>query len=101
MKPPRILTITVAALFLAGCQTVTYVPTEKVVYDANGNPYTTVVQTPVTVDNTGQVAGAAIAGGLIGLLAGAAIAGNNHRPNYYRHNYRPNYNYHRPHYYRR
>lgn len=89
----------IATLFLAGCQTVSYVPTQQVAYDSYGNPYYTTVQTPVVVDNTNQVAGAALIGGALGLAAGAAIANNN---GYYgRNNYYYNNNYYRGGYYNR
>lgn len=73
----KIFAVLLASLALAGCQTVTYVPSQQVAYDAYGNPYYTTVQTPVVVDNTNQVAGAALVGGALGLAAGAALANNN------------------------
>lgn len=73
----KIFAVLLASLALAGCQTVAYVPSQQVAYDAYGNPYYTTVQTPVVVDNTNQVAGAALVGGALGLAAGAALANNN------------------------
>lgn len=73
----RLASVLLASLALAGCQTVSYVPTQQVAYDAYGRPYTVTTQTPVVTDNTGQVVGAALVGGLIGLAAGSAIANNN------------------------
>lgn len=106
MNKFRLFPILAAALFLAGCQTVSYVPNQHVAYDKFGRPYTVTTQTPVVVDNTNQVVGAAIVGGVIGLAAGAAISQPrvhhyHYRP-YPRHYYRPPVrHYHHHHYYRR
>lgn len=100
MNKLKVLTVGATALFLAGCQTVAYVPSQQVHYDAYGRPYTALTQTPVVVDNSGQVAGAALMAGVVGLAAGAAIANNNRSSYYYNRPYygRPYYNHHR--YYR-
>jgi outer membrane lipoprotein SlyB len=99
----KTLSVALAALFLAGCQTVSYVPQQQIGYDAYGNPYYYTTQTPVVVDNTNQVAGAALIGGALGLAAGAAIANNNgyYNRGYYRGGYYYNRGYYNRGYYNR
>lgn len=100
----KIISLVFVSLTLAGCQTVAYVPRQQTTYDVYGTPYTTTVQTPVVVDNTNQVVGAALIGGVLGLAAGAAISNNNsyYGRRYYNNHYpsRGYYNRHNRMYYR-
>lgn len=97
-KNYRVVLLGFVSLALAGCQTVAYVPQQQITYDAYGTPYTATVQTPVVVDNTSQVMGAALIGGVLGLAAGSAVSNNNRYYGYRSYN---NYYHNRGYYNRR